>query len=346
MNNDKISRNVGEEYVYWIDSAKAIGIILIIVGHLSYGSSLSWINKLIYSFHVPLFFMLSGIVFHSPNSTLHVYIKNKASRLLIPFLCYAVIELLLSLRMMLWKKEISIDVLCGILYVKGRMNFNDPLWFLIVLFEVYCIAAFLQIWKRSEVTKIIIMLASFTIGWLLFSYKDCIPIMNVFGINRAVICLGFFLVGNLILKLRSNFFLLIASIILWICSALTNSKVSLYAYKLGQYPLFLLSSLSGSIAIIIISQVLLDKQTIIGGLTKHSILFLGTQYYWIYPFRKIAKMIGIDTFPYFEIASIVLTVFYVLMLPKAYEAVKQRYCFASMLNGEVKRAVKLSDIDF
>ena len=65
MNNDKISRNVGEEYVYWIDSAKAIGIILIIVGHLSYGSSLSWINKLIYSFHVPLFFMLSGIVFHT-----------------------------------------------------------------------------------------------------------------------------------------------------------------------------------------------------------------------------------------------------------------------------------------
>lgn len=46
-----------EKRIDWIDYAKAIGIFLVVVGHTYAGNALTnWI----YSFHMPLFFFLSG----------------------------------------------------------------------------------------------------------------------------------------------------------------------------------------------------------------------------------------------------------------------------------------------
>lgn len=42
-----------------LDVAKGIGIILVIIGHLSS----SYLHDWIYSFHMPLFFIISGICF-------------------------------------------------------------------------------------------------------------------------------------------------------------------------------------------------------------------------------------------------------------------------------------------
>lgn len=48
-----------------IDAMKGIGIILVVVGHMVWPFP---INKLIYSFHMPLFVCLSGIVFNAEKS--------------------------------------------------------------------------------------------------------------------------------------------------------------------------------------------------------------------------------------------------------------------------------------
>lgn len=41
----------------WIDVLKGIGIILVVIGHVSLGNTL---NSWIYTFHMPLFFSVSG----------------------------------------------------------------------------------------------------------------------------------------------------------------------------------------------------------------------------------------------------------------------------------------------
>ena len=52
-----------DKRINWIDIAKGITIILVIIGHLN----VKWFPKLdivineIYTFHMPLFFMLSGL---------------------------------------------------------------------------------------------------------------------------------------------------------------------------------------------------------------------------------------------------------------------------------------------
>lgn len=45
----------------WIDVAKGVGIFLMVMGHTSMPDA---VNRWIYSFHMPLFFLLSGLVFN------------------------------------------------------------------------------------------------------------------------------------------------------------------------------------------------------------------------------------------------------------------------------------------
>lgn len=74
----------------WADLARGIGVILVILGHTSQLSSIfiEWI----YSFHIPLFFWISGCFFRdAPNITL--YVKKKAKALLWPYILYSLIFL-------------------------------------------------------------------------------------------------------------------------------------------------------------------------------------------------------------------------------------------------------------
>src|SRR5690606_15822455 len=67
-------RNVMQERNAWVDYAKAIGIILVVYGHVARGvfnaglpmeeSSYLLVDSIIYSFHMPLFFFLSGLFFY------------------------------------------------------------------------------------------------------------------------------------------------------------------------------------------------------------------------------------------------------------------------------------------
>ena len=45
--------------ILWIDAAKGIGLLCVILGHLG----VPYLSTLVYTFHMPLFFFLSGIVF-------------------------------------------------------------------------------------------------------------------------------------------------------------------------------------------------------------------------------------------------------------------------------------------
>ena len=46
--------------IEYVDSAKAVAIILVIVGHCHWLGSIPKLGSLIYTFHMPLFFMVSG----------------------------------------------------------------------------------------------------------------------------------------------------------------------------------------------------------------------------------------------------------------------------------------------
>ena len=77
-----------ETRIRWIDTAKLIGIFLVILGHLPLAAGKSGISPatFIYTFHMPLFFFLSGLV--EKNRPVRQTLVRSAKSLLIPYAAY------------------------------------------------------------------------------------------------------------------------------------------------------------------------------------------------------------------------------------------------------------------
>lgn len=73
--------------IKWIDCAKGIAILFVVIGHII--SSDSLLNRFINSFHMPLFFMLSGLfVLKNTNQSFREHFVSRFKRLMIPYLVF------------------------------------------------------------------------------------------------------------------------------------------------------------------------------------------------------------------------------------------------------------------
>nr|MBQ8251770.1 acyltransferase family protein [Lachnospiraceae bacterium] len=129
-----------EKRIDWIDIAKGIGIICIVLGHLGNGK----INSIVYTFHVPLFFFLSGFLLNIEGKTKD-FIKKKSKALLLPYAVTCVLICVFSipiniLRHKNWKRALSKWIFASF-YGSGN-KFEEPffipaigaIWFLLALF--------------------------------------------------------------------------------------------------------------------------------------------------------------------------------------------------------------------
>lgn len=78
---------MSNERIKWVDLAKGVAIILVILGHGSWNTT---VDIFIYSFHMPLLFILSGVTFKEKSGWISV--KRDVCRLIIP---YAVINIVM-----------------------------------------------------------------------------------------------------------------------------------------------------------------------------------------------------------------------------------------------------------
>ena len=68
----------------YIDNLKAIGIILVVIGHIFPRQNID----VIYLFHMPLFFMLSGFLYKPQDVSSYVF--KKAKRIIFPYLLFLI----------------------------------------------------------------------------------------------------------------------------------------------------------------------------------------------------------------------------------------------------------------
>ena len=90
------------ERIVFIDVAKAICIILVVIGHYIPGHAPDWyvaLHDVIYTFHMPLFMFASGYVYRATRKDTGYgsFIAKKARRLLVPYLTTSVIVITLKL---------------------------------------------------------------------------------------------------------------------------------------------------------------------------------------------------------------------------------------------------------
>ncbi len=245
--------------IEYIDIAKAIGIVLVIIGHIV--PSDSECKRIIYSFHMPLFFLISGMTLKPYERLKFVDIKfrflSKTNGILIPYILWGLIYSSLSIKNLLLIMYGTRETLL----LAGSLS---SLWYLTVMFVSVIISEIVvSIVKgnNSYIFKITAIFAFMIIG---FTFPHIPNYGVVFGLDIAFVAVSYMLIGNLIriyfdcfVKLKHLVFLFIIFVVAFgYCIKYSTSS---YGYVLmanaeyGNRIWFVINAILGIIIVLIIS---------------------------------------------------------------------------------------------
>jgi len=226
--------------IHWIDVLKGVGIILVIIGHTLRENSLYfWV----YSFHMPLFFFLSGYLMEQKEKIIDYkgYISQKCKMLLLPFIVF---------RIILWAYWFVVES-------KYRELDLGPIWFLIILFiNELIIAPILLRYRNIWHSLLLCVFCSI----MLLGGKAFILVNISHSFNDAMMWLlrafnagiwfsaGFFIRKIVRYIPRSKWIKNIAfifSIVASISLYRYNGNISVYSCEYGNFLLYLLLALLG-----------------------------------------------------------------------------------------------------
>lgn len=178
----------------FIDSAKGIGILLVVFAHVVAAHKVGMkTEEVITSFHMPLFFVLSGLFF-SRKGSFKQFIINKTNRLIAPFVFFFIIFSILAFIHYGYKGtllENTPTILLGIynewIYIGGAIWFLMALWFVYLLFYTATLI-------KNEWVCVIVSFLMGCVGLLLGFNHIELP----FWFDTALTCTPYFAMGYLI----------------------------------------------------------------------------------------------------------------------------------------------------
>jgi len=138
-------------YKKW-DIAKGIAIWSMVLGHLKIDAA---IVRLIYFFHMPLFFIISGYFawYSFKKYTVKEIILKKSKTILLPFISWSIVALLTNLLREFGVDGINTDTLEFLLNkIKEIFCYNMSLWFLWILYVIFLLFA-LAFWGEKKLGK-------------------------------------------------------------------------------------------------------------------------------------------------------------------------------------------------
>jgi len=140
-----------QERNVWVDYAKAIGIILVVYGHVARGvfsaglpmdeAEFVLVDSIIYSFHMPLFFFLSGLFFFDSlqKRGRGGLIINKVDTIIYPFIVWSLLQGTFEVVLSNYTNgQVTLTEVLSLFWMP-RAQF----WFLYALFLVFVVCAFL-----------------------------------------------------------------------------------------------------------------------------------------------------------------------------------------------------------
>lgn len=173
----------------YIDISKAIGIILMIMGHIGFGDVFDYF---IHSFHMPLFFFLTGYLYTKKNNFLK-YVLKKVKSLLVPYYLFSIVFFIIKTVIY----DFSIGDLVTIFFLPtNNIPIAGALWFLMSLFFSDLIYYAIN-HHFNDNTVVIISLFVGVVGQVLSKRNDLtIP----FGLAQAMVGVGIIQIGRLLRK--------------------------------------------------------------------------------------------------------------------------------------------------
>jgi fucose 4-O-acetylase-like acetyltransferase len=196
------STQSGQTISETLNIAKGLGITLVVIGHVDLAGVQPpfWIaaRDVIYTFHMPLFMLLSGVLFAMTQKPLlsvpeyGVFVKKKAKRLMLPYASVTLILLaakFFAARFFTLSRPVAGDLLYFML-LNPLGGFSNILWFVYTLFVIFLLFPLLKLLVRNE-----LLLFGVTI---LLSFP---PWPRLFCLDLSFQYLPFFAAGCLLQKM-------------------------------------------------------------------------------------------------------------------------------------------------
>lgn len=325
----------------YIDIVKGLGMVLVILGHLNVIPQIS--RAIIYSFHMPLFFILSGLFLKNYSNFKECFSKTFKT-LYVPFLSVVLFDTIII-------TIFGIIEGTGIPYLEIKNNIfvlfgfcfdliNRPVWFLFALFIIKNIYYFC---RKKTYLKVACIVVSFVTVIVL--YKRDIPSGIIYVMAFAEI--GFFALGDILRDFvfdipkivknntRISALLLLLSIPILAYFSCINECVDITDYICGNPILFYFNGIFGSLVFFVfcaLIYMLKDSRLSlvinpIEALGRNTIFVLVSHYYLC---RKIYCIIyiilGIEQYLYLPLNEVFLLIItLLLMIPVIYLSNKYFY---------------------
>lgn len=264
----------------YLDMVKGIGIILVVLGHIVYTEPhiMVWIS----SFHMPLFFVVAGVLMAIKGgevTDLRGEIKHRVRSLIIPYLWFSLLDFVLDIGNVLLGK---IDSHTFVVNIISSVTFygKSVLWFLVALFLSQVYFLFLRnklkdMWVAVAVLVIAVIAYACKIGLeVVYNLNaESLLITSIVNLARTLVRAGIVLpylaygyyiwkfmqkkiegfnekpsAGGRAIQLTAGVILLAIDII----CAMTNWSVDTNNMIMGNPLLYYLGGFAGSFAIILI----------------------------------------------------------------------------------------------
>lgn len=256
---------VEKERMGWVDTAKAIGIVFVVLGH----HHEHILYNYIYTFHMPLFFFLSGMMFKRKSDQSFVgFAAKRAQTLLVPYFIFS-----FALFTLWWFLGRYLDAnvtagysleknFIGIFYAQGQMEYMRwglEMWFLPCLFLTTLMYYFLA--SLSPFIQALVIAVSATIG---FNLPSWLGFRLPWSVDIAMVALGFFWLGHLARQplMKFNFcwksisLLILLFLISLLAFEFQQARVDMYQAIYGDHLLFYLAAVTGTVFYVALARIL------------------------------------------------------------------------------------------
>lgn len=275
-----------KKYYPWIDALKGFGMILVTVGHLS-----PWmpIEKHIYSFHMCLFFFVSGFLF-TESIPLKSYIKKKAQNIFFPFVVWNSLSTAFQFCL---DRNIR-NAVMRFFVIDGELCWNAPIWFLLILFFVECIYS-LILNSRTNARRFSVLVLSGTL-WVIW-YRF-LPLKFLLKLNLVPFALFCFALGDLSKFIRvpqpqrrSGTFRYIMGITNIVFGVFLNTRVSYTKSIFGNIYHYIIAAVSGTFFYFLLFKKwnAIQNSKTLQTIGKNSMIIMCTQYWFFRLYDSISE---------------------------------------------------------
>ncbi len=307
--------------VDWIDIAKGLGILLMIVGHTFLNES--FVRKLVFSFHMPLFFILAGYTFRV--KPIREVVVSSAKRLLVP---YALVYWSLQLAWYVQQPAVGLhDIqmsLLGFVFASGTELYSvgipaaGVIWFLVALFcarvTLNAVTAFFENRNVPEWGQLLFWVAFALVGMFI---NRKLPLSYDVAMVACLFMYGGYLAKKHDLpRLMRRVWTLPIAIAVWaLCVHFSYLELAARMYDL--VPFSIIGAFAGSYVVYQLSYAVehhvavLKRPLVWLGQASLLLLCIHAFDYWLVPWQTLPMMASVPL-PYF-VAGCLRAVFDVLL---------------------------------